>query len=166
MTPKIFNFKQNEVRTIMVEEQTWFVALDIINILNISDNSQAVEKLDEDEKLMRKIYVAGQKRDTWTINEFGLYRIILMSSKPEAKLFKRWIIHDILPAIRKAGKYTTEERKAISHENQELVKLKLEKENTISVYKTGIKDLKNEINEIIEKLQENIINPNVQKRIF
>ena len=104
MKPQIFKYEENEIRTIKENEITWFVAKDICKILDISDTKQAVDRLDEDEKLMRKLYVSGQKRDTWTVNEFGLYQLILTSYRPKAKMFKRWITHDALPSIRKAGK--------------------------------------------------------------
>jgi anti-repressor protein len=88
----------------------WFAAVDICNVLGLTDARRAVEKLDEDEKRLDGVRVhSGQLRKTWTVNEFGLYSLILTSTKPEAKAFKRWVTHEVLPAIRKAGIYSTEE---------------------------------------------------------
>lgn len=109
-----FDFKGNLVRMKTdQEEQYWFAAIDVCRILGIDDASQAVENLDEDERnLDRVLDGSGQQRKTWTVNEFGLYVLILKSNKPEAKEFKRWITHEVLPAIRKAGRYTSDEEKA------------------------------------------------------
>jgi len=92
--------------------QIWFAAIDICNILGYADARQAVEKLDDDEKKLDGVrHGSGQVRKTWTVNEFGLYSLILTSTKPEAKAFKRWVTHEVLPAIRKAGIYSTDEAK-------------------------------------------------------
>ncbi len=109
-----FDFKGNLVRMKTdQEEQYWFAAIDVCRILGIDDASQAVENLDEDERNLDRILDgSGQQRKTWTVNEFGLYALVLKSNKPEAKEFKRWITHEVLPAIRKAGRYTSEEEKA------------------------------------------------------
>lgn len=109
-----FDFKGNLVRMKTdQEEQYWFAATDICAILDIVDTRQAVENLDEDEKYLGGVlHHSGQERKTWMVNEFGLYSLVLKSRKPEAKEFKRWITHEVLPAIRKAGRYTSEEEKA------------------------------------------------------
>jgi prophage antirepressor-like protein len=83
----------------------WWIAMDVCNALEISDISQAVERLDEDEKLIRTLHVSGQQRSIWTVNEPGLYSLIIRSNKPEAKKFKQWITHEVLPTIRKTGQY-------------------------------------------------------------
>jgi len=166
MTPQIFNYEKNQIRTILINSISWFVAKDICNALDIRDTSQAVDKLDEDEKLIRKLYVSGQQRDTWTVNEFGLYSLILTSNKPEAKQFKKWITHEILPSIRKAGIYTTKEQKELSIENQKIIKKRREHQATIKAYRSNIKDLKSKIDTLTEKLEENIVNPDLQKKLL
>jgi len=103
---QIFNYNNQEFRTIEKNSEVWFIAKDVCQILELTDVSQSVERLDEDEKLIRTLYVSGQERDVWTINEFGLYSLILKSNKPEAKSFKRWITHEVIPAIRKTGSYS------------------------------------------------------------
>ena len=119
-----FDYESFEVRTVTDhEEQVWFAAVDVCNVLNYQNVTDILDKkLDEDEKKLDYLVdSSGQQRKTWTINEFGLYSLILTSSKPEAKEFKRWITHEVLPAIRKAGKYTSEEEKEREETIQVLV---------------------------------------------
>ena len=108
-----FEFKGNLVRMKTDEsEQYWFAGIDVCNILGLENPTQSVESLDEDEKKLDYILdSSGQQRKTWTINEFGLYSLVLKSRKPEAREFKRWITHEVLPAIRKAARYTTEQER-------------------------------------------------------
>jgi len=94
------------------DESVWFAGIDICKILGYVEARQTIERLDDDEKKLDGITdSSGQKRKTWMVNEFGLYSLILTSTKPEAKTFKRWITHEVLPSIRKAGKYSTEQEK-------------------------------------------------------
>jgi anti-repressor protein len=69
----------------------------------------SLQKLDNDEKLIQKLFVSGQNRDTWTINESGLYSLILRSNKPQAKQFKKWVTGEVLPTIRKTGGYVADD---------------------------------------------------------
>ena len=104
----VFNFNTHSVRAIIddVTGDPWFVAADVCESLELDDTSKAVSRLDEDEKLIRTMFVSGQNRDVLTINESGLYSLTLTSRKPEAKRFKKWITSEVLPAIRKNGSYT------------------------------------------------------------
>lgn len=109
----LFKYNDAQVRTITDKnEETWFAGIDVCNILEYADPDAAVKKLDEDERHLTRLRDgSGQRRKTWTVNEFGLYSLILTSTKPEAKAFKRWVTHEVLPSIRKAGKFTTEQEK-------------------------------------------------------
>lgn len=78
------------------------------NILQIKDTEVSLRKLDDDEKLTRKLYVSGQQRDVWIINESGLYNLIFRSNKPEAKAFRKWVTSEVLPQIRATGQYKGE----------------------------------------------------------
>jgi hypothetical protein len=99
-------FENMPVRIVMDENgEPFWVAKDVCEILEYSDTEVALRKIDDDEKLIRKIYVSGQERDVWTINESGLYTLIIRSNKPQAKPFRRWVTHDVLPSIRKTGAY-------------------------------------------------------------
>lgn len=101
---KIFeNENFGEIRTIIGEDkEPWFVAIDICNVLELKNPTVAVGRLDEDE---RTKYNLGRQGMTNMVNEYGLYNLILASRKKEAKDFKRWITHDVLPAIRRDGGY-------------------------------------------------------------
>lgn len=101
------------LRVPFVENETsWFIAADVCEILEIADTSQSVEKLDDDEKRKITLKIGSQGRPVWVINEYGLYSLILASEKKEAKVFKRWITHDVIPSLRKNGKYTLDEANA------------------------------------------------------
>lgn len=94
------------VRTIFANNEVWFCAKDVCGILEIKNVTQAVQRLDEDERSMFNI---GRQGNTNFINESGLYTLILRSDKKEAKPFRKWITSEVIPAIRKTGKY--EEKK-------------------------------------------------------
>ena len=100
---KVFeNEEFGQVRTVIKKDEPWFVASDICRALDLSNPSVAVSRLDEDE---RTKFNLGRQGATNCVNEFGLYSLILASRKPNAKKFKRWITHEVLPSIRKTGGY-------------------------------------------------------------
>lgn len=100
-----FHFKDYEVGTINRDGEPWFVARDICGVLELSDVSMACQNLDDDEKLIQTLLVSGQGRPLTLISESGLYTLIFRSNKPQAKPFRRWVTHEVLPAIRKNGSY-------------------------------------------------------------
>lgn len=93
----------------LFENEQTAEAKDICDILSLSDVSRAVEKLEDDEKLIRKIFVSGQNRDILIINESGLYTLIIRSNKPDARQFRKWVTAEVLPSIRKHGLYAVDE---------------------------------------------------------
>jgi len=104
---KIFENEQfGQIRTINQNGEPWFVAADICRVLEISNPSVAIDRLDEDE---RAKFNLGRQGMGYAVNKPGLYTLILGSRKPEAKTFKRWITHEVLPAIEKHGMYATPE---------------------------------------------------------
>ena len=106
---KIFqNQDFGEVRVVTKEGQPWFVAADVCRALDIQNPTDAIKKLDEDEKARFNLGLPGG--DTNVVSEPGLYALVLTSRKPEARAFKRWITHDILPSIRMTGSYTADQR--------------------------------------------------------
>ena len=107
MELQTFNFENQQVRTIEVENEPWFVANDVTTILGLSNTTVALQRLDEDE---RAKYNLGRQGMTNIVNEYGLYNLVLASRKPEAKQFKRWITHEVLPTIRKHGAYLTPDK--------------------------------------------------------
>ncbi|KQU12174.1 hypothetical protein ASG46_06435 [Bacillus sp. Leaf49] len=106
---RAFDYKGNNVRTFMRDEETWFVARDVCNILEIGNPSQALSRLDDDEKNTIILNEGIGNPNKTIVNEPGLYTLILSSRKPEAKQFKRWVTHDVLPVIRKSGMYISED---------------------------------------------------------
>ncbi len=99
-----FDYHGKEVRTVTVNDEPWFVAKDVCEILDIQNVTQAVDRLDSDEVTMFNI--GSQSGETNIVSESGLYSLTLGSKKPEAKPFKRWVTHEVIPAIRKTGSYT------------------------------------------------------------
>lgn len=95
-----------DVRIILQNGEPWFVAKDVCECLEISNSRQALSRLDTDEKADVILNDGSQNRKTNIVNEYGLYNVVLSSRKPEAKEFKRWITHEVLPAIRKTGSYS------------------------------------------------------------
>lgn len=103
---KVFsNEKFGSVRVVMVESKPWFVAKDICNVLEIKNTTDSLKRLDADE--VTRFNLGGLAGETNAVNEYGLYSLILGSRKPEAREFKRWITHEVLPSIRKTGSYNT-----------------------------------------------------------
>ncbi|HFD0500444.1 TPA: phage antirepressor KilAC domain-containing protein [Enterococcus faecium] len=111
-TPQIFNFEQNEVRTILVNDEPHFVGKDVAEILGYSKPRNAISThVDEEDKQDAPIQGdLGGKQKMTIINESGLYSLILKSKLPSAKKFKRWVTSEVLPAIRKHGGYLTPEK--------------------------------------------------------
>src|SRR5690554_4068498 len=105
---KSFDFKGNQVRTVLINGQPWWVARDVCFVLDLGDVSKAVSRLDEDEKGTNSIPTLGGNQQMLCINEYDLYSLILGSRKPEAREFKRWVTHKVLPQIRQTGSYNVE----------------------------------------------------------
>lgn len=99
-----------QIRTTVVDGDPWFVAVDVCRALEVGNSRQAVARLDDDEKGVISTDTLGGRQDVSIINEPGLYTLVLGSRKPEAKAFKRWITHEVLPSIRKTGAYATDSR--------------------------------------------------------
>ena len=103
---KIFKNEQfGEIRTVVIDGEPWFVAVDVCRALEIVNSRDALTRIDEDEKGVVLTDTPGGKQEVTTVNEPGLYSLVLGSRKPEAKVFKRWITHEVIPSIRKNGGY-------------------------------------------------------------
>lgn len=101
---QIFNNEEfGEIRTITKDNEPWFVASDICRSLDLSNPTMAMQRIDDDEKSKFNLGLSGG--ETNCVNEYGLYSLVLASRKREAKDFKRWITHEVLPSIRKNGGY-------------------------------------------------------------
>lgn len=106
---QIFNFDSNEVRTVIVNEEAYFVGNDVAKALGYSNYKNAITNhVDKEDKLSTQIEYAGQRRKVIAVNESGLYSLIFSSKLESARRFKRWITSEVLPAIRKHGIYATD----------------------------------------------------------
>lgn len=102
-----FEFESHALRVNLdAAGQPWFVAADVCAALDLPDTHKAIARLDDDEKGRNSIPTPGGQQDMSVVNESGLYNLVLGSRKPEAKRFKRWVTHEVLPSIRKTGSYT------------------------------------------------------------
>ena len=107
---QVFSYEGNEVRTVQKGDETWWVLKDVCDVLQLSNPSMIADRLDDDEKVKvdPKQYLGSRSNEPATvISESGLYNVILLSRKPEAKKFKRWVTHEVLPTIRRHGAYVT-----------------------------------------------------------
>lgn len=101
-----FTFEQAfPFRAITIDGEPWFVAKDVCEALGLSDTSGPVSRLDNDERGTAIIGTPSGDQQMLTINESGLYSLILTSSKPAAKRLKKWVTSEVLPSIRKTGSY-------------------------------------------------------------
>ena len=98
----VFEYGKSIVRVIVRDGEPWFVARDVCECLEIENPTVAVQRLDEDE---RAKFNLGRQGETNIVSEAGLYSLIMTSRKPEAKRFKRWVTHEVLPTIRQTGQY-------------------------------------------------------------
>ena len=106
MELQIFQNSGFKIRGGLINNEPYFVAKDICEALAITNVSQAISRLDEDEKGIYKIDTLGGSQELWHINESGLYALVLSSNKLEAKAFKKWVTSEVLPSIRKTGSYS------------------------------------------------------------
>lgn len=103
---QIFKYENNDVRTVEMNGEPWFVLKDVCGVLGLSNHKVTAQRLDRDE--VSQTYLTdsiGRKQETTVINESGLYSVILRSDKPEAKPFRKWVTSEVLPSIRKNGGY-------------------------------------------------------------
>lgn len=107
---QVFNNQEfGQVRTMTIDGSPWFVAKDVCECLGITKHRDAVSRLDGDERGSVEVDTLGGTQQMAAVNEYGLYSLVLSSRKPSAKAFKRWITHEVIPAIRKHGAYMTGE---------------------------------------------------------
>lgn len=155
---QLFKFKNKDVRTLQIDGEPWFVGKDIAQILDYTNPSKAIrDHIADEDKLMGVQNVTpyivdtqGRKQYPTLINESGLYSLILSSKLPSAKEFKHWITSEVLPQIRKTGKYAP---KPLSREEL-LAKAVLEADTMIKEQKELIEQKTKELEEKNNKLEE------------
>ena len=100
-----FQFQTREIRTVILTDKPWFVAKDVCDILELGNITEALCTLDDDELTSELLKSGSQRRKMKLVNESGLYALIFKSRKPEAKAFRKWVTSEVLPALRKTGRY-------------------------------------------------------------
>jgi prophage antirepressor-like protein len=103
-------FEGRQMRIEMIDGEPWFVAKDVCECLGLGNPTEALKRLDDEESTLISIEGASNGLPVNAVNESGLYNLILGSRKPEAKRFKRWVTHEVLPSIRKHGGYILESK--------------------------------------------------------
>jgi prophage antirepressor-like protein len=103
-----FTFENHTVRTVVIENDPWFVAKDVCDTLGLTNHRKAVGDLPENEKGVTTGYTPGGKQKMLTVNEPGLYRLVFQSRKSEAEKFKTWVFTEVLPSIRRTGMFLPE----------------------------------------------------------
>lgn len=114
---QVFNFNEKEstpIRVQVINKEPWFVAKDVCRVLGVANHKDAVSRLDDDERHGVGITdPLGRSQKVIAINESGLYHLIFQSRKPEAKKFRRWVTSEVLPTLRKTGKYELKSRRRV-----------------------------------------------------
>ena len=107
---QLFKFEEHEVRSLLINDEPWFVGKDVADVLGYKNPSKALtDHVDKEDKLNNETLSSLGQRGGWIVNESGLYSLILSSKLPNAKKFKRWVTSEVLPALRKTGQYQVKE---------------------------------------------------------
>lgn len=121
---KLFDFQGNQVRTLMIENEPWFVGKDVTNVLGYQNSSKAlIDHVEDEDKLNNESLSSLGQRGGWLINESGVYALIFSSKLPRAKTFKRWVTSEVLPTLRKTGKYTMYDEEVVEEEPSQWSKI-------------------------------------------
>ena len=154
---KVFNYEGRNVRTVTKDGELWFVAKDVCDVLEINNPSQALTRLDGDEKNTIILNEGIGNPEKSIISESGLYALVMSSKKEEAQNFKRWIRKEVLPSIRKTGSYQIPD--GLSPQMQltaELFKNAIEVDRKINEVKADVDKMEQRINTSIATLTEEV----------
>lgn len=105
---EVFQYADQQVRTFEIDGEPWFVLADICQVLDIANPRNVAARLDEDERGVRPLDTPGGIQSVTIVNESGMYQVVLRSDKPEARQFRWWVTHEVLPSIRRTGSYVVE----------------------------------------------------------
>jgi anti-repressor protein len=105
---EVFQYADREVRTISIDGELWFVLSDICGVLDIANAGNVAGRLDEADVRQTDIRSGGQRRAVTIVSEAGMYEVVIRSDKPEARQFRWWVTHEVIPTIRRTGAYTVE----------------------------------------------------------
>lgn len=159
---QIFNFKENEVRTLLINNEPYFVGKDVASVLGYAKPRNAIlQHVDDDDALKQGVLTNGGIQEMTLINESGLYSLILSSKLPQAKEFKKWVTSEVLPSIRKTGTYKLPESpleilkityEALTETNEKVIR-----------HETRIKEL--EDNKLLNPGEYNYISKAVKNKV-
>lgn len=105
---EVFQYADREVRTVTIDGEAWFVLTDICGVLGVSNVGNVAARLDEADIRQTDISSGGQRRAVTIVSESGMYEVVIRSDKPEARRFRWWVTHEVIPAIRRTGNYSVE----------------------------------------------------------
>ena len=138
---QLFNFENHEVRSLLVDDEPWFVGKDVAEILSYSNTRKALTDHIDDEDKMDGVTIRdaiGRNQKPVLINESGLYSLVLSSKLPSAKKFKRWVTSEVLPALRKTGQYQVKELSG----SELMAKALIEAQNVLAAKDKQIEEMK------------------------
>lgn len=147
----VFNFDGDEIRVVLVNGESWFVAADIAKVLEHSKASMLISSLKEREKGVSQISTLGGSQSMAVVSEPGLYRILMRSDKPKAEKFQDWLAEEVIPAIRKTGFYS--KPKTQLEMLLETVQHQVELECRLAETESSVTSIKSEVDGI-KKIQQ------------
>ena len=182
--PEVFTFNPANapIRVQVINQEPWFVAKDVCDALTLENSRKATASLDDDEKGVSPIVTPSGTQQMTIVNESGLYNLIFQSRKPEAKAFRKWVTSEVLPAIRKTGRYELK-RRVVSPRDGGFIDLRCEPYNTKWLGTTTVRVIEHEdvewysVADILRAMQvatsaqQNAqmlreANPNIVRKIF
>lgn len=149
---QVFSFENKEVRTVIINDEPYWVLKDVCDVLEIKNATDVSKRLDEDE--VTRFNLGGLVGEVNIINESGLYSVILRSDKPNAKIFKKWITGEVIPSIRKTGGYR------VPANPMEALKLMFEATDNIEKRVTNIEE-----NQTLSPSEYSLLQTRVSERV-
>lgn len=150
-TLDIFTYAGREVRTVLLAGEPWFVAADVCAVLGLTNPSMSVNAIDEADLSATEVSSSGQRRAMRTVNESGLYELVFQSRKPEAKIFRRWVTSEVLPAIRRTGTYTAATAPSALPDRKALAQMVIEAETARELAEAKVAEMAPKV-EVAERL--------------
>ncbi len=139
-----YDFKGQSVRALDSDGTVLFVARDVLDVLGLKDTNMSLQSLKEKDVVSVKITSDGQRRTMKCITEAGMYKLILRSRKPEAEAFTDWVTEEVLPQIRKTGRYDMKNAPALQSAHSELMEA-IKSVQEMSRGTVEVKELANEL---------------------
>ncbi|PKL19542.1 MAG: phage repressor protein/antirepressor Ant [Spirochaetae bacterium HGW-Spirochaetae-5] len=162
---QIFNYESKQIRTVIINNEPWWVAKDVCDILELNNITESLRRIDPSDLTSIKLNSGGQNREMMIVNESGLYSLILRSNKPEAKNFRKWITSEVLPSIRKTGQYNIETDPSKLIAQAVLVANRiLEEQRPLVEFAKSVRESKNGV--LVRHLAKNLRPATGEKRLY